>query len=415
MISFFDSITYSQDEELICRTNQNGLNIYETNHFNLIYKLDPYRIGLTGDITKAKILFNTRIIGFSMIELKSVESKVEQMINIDSKTRFHNLILYDLKDDEIIGKITMKKYIEIKDFLITKYFLIIMIENKNKCILFKTANFEYFKTISDVELGKIVYSDDYYIPKYISKKKNQNLKEGNKNKETLKNNKCILAYQDSNNKKIIHLKDCLFNSNGTKILGIKNRDIEIEKDFNSNEMKYLDIISSYLIISSFYGNKVHLYDISIGIFKYCLFLGNFPYELSGIHLDNKEKIISVITNNKYIKLYKLNKLNIICKCDSHNDENIAMEEKRGILDKFKHKLGIGRNDFLCRYKINYKEFDMKDTMTLVFFDKKVNDAFYMIQNNKIVKKLKFDRKKNKDMVLLNATNLPKYAANKHDL
>jgi len=92
-----------------------------------------------------------------------------------------------------------------------------------------------------------------------------------------------------------------------------------------------------------------------------------------------------------------------------------MEEKRGILDKFKHKLGIGRNDFLCRYKINYKEFDMKDTMTLVFFDKKVNDAFYMIQNNKIVKKLKFDRKKNKDMVLLNATNLPKYAANKHDL
>jgi len=310
MISFFDSITYSQDEELICRTNQNGLNIYETNHFNLIYKLDPYRIGLTGDITKAKILFNTRIIGFSMIELKSVESKVEQMINSDSKTRLHNLILYDLKDDEIIGKITMKKYIEIKDFLITKYFLIIMIENKNKCILFKTANFEYFKTISDVELGKIVYSDDYYIPKYISKKKNQNLKEGNKNKETLKNNKCILAYQDSNNKKIIHLKDCLFNSNGTKILGIKNRDIEIEKDFNSNEMKYLDIISSYLIISSFYGNKVHLYDISKGIFKYCLFLGNFPYELSGIHLDNKEKIISVITNNKYIKLYKLNKLNI---------------------------------------------------------------------------------------------------------
>ena len=414
MITFFDSITYSQDEELICRTNQNGLNIYDTKHFNLIYKLDPYRIGLTGDITKAKILFNSRIIGFSMIELKSVESKVEQMINSDSKTRMHNLILYDLKDDEIIGKITMKKYVEIKDFLITKYLLIIMIENKNKCILFKTANFEYFKTISDVELGKIVYSDDYYIPKYISKKNNQRLKEGDKNEETSKNNKCILAYQDSNNRKIIHLKECIFNSKGTKILGIKDRDIEIERDFDSNEMKYLDIISSYLIISSSYGNKVHLYDISKGMFKYCLFLGNFPYELSGIHLDNKEKIISVITNNKYIKLYKLNKLSIICKCNSHNDANIAKEEKRGILDKFKHKLGIGRNDFLCRYKINYKDFDMKDNMTLVFFDKKVNDVFYMIQNNKIVKKLKFDRKNNKDMILLNATTLPKYAA-KHGL
>ena len=57
MITFFDSITFSQDEELICTTTQSGLNIYDTNRFNLIYKLDPFRIGLTGDIIKAKILF----------------------------------------------------------------------------------------------------------------------------------------------------------------------------------------------------------------------------------------------------------------------------------------------------------------------------------------------------------------------
>ena len=92
-----------------------------------------------------------------------------------------------------------------------------------------------------------------------------------------------------------------------------------------------------------------------------------------------------------------------------------MNETRGMFDKFKHKLGVGRNDFLCRYKINIKEFDMKDNKTLIFFDKNVNDVVFLVQNNKVVKRLKFDRKKNKEMVLLQEATLPKYTVNKNDL
>ena len=50
-----------------------------------------------------------------------------------------------------------------------------------------------------------------------------------------------------------------------------------------------------------------------------------------------------------------------------------------MLDKFKHKLGVGRNDFLFRYGMNAKEFDIKDNKTL--------------QNNKIIKRIKFVKKK----------------------
>jgi len=50
-----------------------------------------------------------------------------------------------------------------------------------------------------------------------------------------------------------------------------------------------------------------------------------------------------------------------------------------MLDKFKHKLGVGRNDFLFRYRMNAKEFDIKDNKTL--------------QNNKIIKRIKFVKKK----------------------
>ena len=92
-----------------------------------------------------------------------------------------------------------------------------------------------------------------------------------------------------------------------------------------------------------------------------------------------------------------------------------MNEERGVFDKFKHKLGMGRNDFLCRYKVNISVFDMKDNKTLIFFDKACNDSLYVIQLNKNVKKLKFDRKKSKEMNVLMELTLPKYTINKNDI
>ena len=86
------------------------------------------------------------------------------------------------------------------------------------------------------------------------------------------------------------------NEDGTEILGIKERSIEIA--LNSYNIRHFELLSSFLLVSSEYGNKVHLYDVATGEFRYCLFLGNFPYDISGLHFDNKEKIISIITNNK---------------------------------------------------------------------------------------------------------------------
>jgi hypothetical protein len=295
-----------------------------------------------------------------------------------------------------------------------------MIEKKNKALLFKTSTLEYFMSIKDAELGKISYNDDYYVPPICpSKKKNKNAKNVKKDKNAKEEEKkeesepnknmCILAYQDCFNKKQVVLMEFLFGNDPATILGVKKTKIEIQ--FNSNELKYVGLLSKYLVVSSSLGNKVHMYDPITGDFKYCLFLGNFPYEISGLHLDNKQKIISIVTNNKYLKLYKLNKLNKKCNCHSHKDEKVSMNEERGVFDKFKHKLGVGRNDFLCRFKINFKEFDMKDNKTLILFDRKRNDLVYIIQLNKSVKELQFDRKKNKDMSLVKNTVLKEPSAN----
>ena len=413
-MNFLDYIDYSKDEQLICLNNKEGIQIYDTKNFELLMKIDPFRVGLTGDVYKSKVFYNSQILAFSIIETQSADSKQQLILYNDSKIKKHSLVIFDLKNYEIIGKITMKNFVEINDFLITKYFIIIMIENKNKALLFKTSNLQYFKTLSNVELGKVAYSDDYFPVQKSSKKKGKNAKEAQKPKPVEEpKHQCVIAYQDATNKKNCVLMEFLFDETDTKILGVKNINIEIE--FNSTGLKYVGFNSSYLIVSSAVGNKIHMYDVSSGKFQYCLFLGNFPYEISGLHLDNKLKILSIVTNNKYLKLYKLNKLSKQCKCYSHNDEKVSMNEERGVFDKFKHKLGMGRNDFLCRYKVNMNVFDMKDNKTLIFFDKSCNDALYVVQLNKNVKKLKFDRKKSKEMNVLMELTLPKYTVNKNDI
>jgi hypothetical protein len=83
------------------------------------------------------------------------------------------------------------------------------------------------------------------------------------------------------------------------------------------------------------------------------------------------------------------------------------------MDKLKHKMAIGRNDFLCRCKININSFDIQYNKTLINFDKKCNDSVYVIQLNKNVKKIKFDRKKTKDMIIQEEITLPSYSINEN--
>ena len=406
-----DYINLSNDKEIICLSNLDGIHFYDIINFQLLFKLNPLRIGLVGIASKCKIFYNSQIIAFIIIENLFSSSKDEQLIILSEKKR-QSLVLYDMKNYEIIGKIAMKDSVEINDFLITKFFIIIKLEHINKVLLFKTANLTYFKTLENIDLGTIAYDDEYFF-----KRKKNIFDEENISNIEYKNkmNKCILAYKDNKNERNIIRHQFVFNEDKTQVLGDRKKNVELE--LNTSGIKYLGLISSFLIVSSAFGNKIHIYDLLTGFFKYCLILGNFPYDISEIHLDNKKKIISIITNNKYLKLYKLNKLRKKCNCGFHPDSDISKTEERGIFAKFKHKLGYGRDDFLCRFKVNEKDFDMKYNSTLIYFDKNdnKNNSLYVFQLNKNCKKLKFDRKKEKDMLVIEELTLPDYSINKEIL
>ena len=397
-MNFVESINFNNDKDLIYITDEEGIKIYDTNNYQLLIKLDPERIGLKGELSKFQMFYSSKIFVFSFIET-IFEAKISKIIYNNAIIKKHSIIFYDVNDYSIIGRISMKNMIEINNFLVTKFFIILMIENKNKAILFKTSDLTYFNSLKNVYSGKIAYNDDY-----IERKKNQ---------EKMKNgNRCILAYIDYSKDNIVILNEYIWSDDYTKVLGFKITALAIY--FNSIRIKQLELVSNYLIVVSNLGNKIHIYDIKTNDFKYCLYLGNFFYEVSGLNMDNKKEIISVITNNKYLKLYKLNQLDVVCKCNNHDDEKVSLKENRTIFENFVHNLKIGRNDIFCRYKINFNNKDIKDNKTLIYFDDNDDESLYLIEMNKTVIKLKFDR--NKDNIqVTEVITLPKYAMIKDEL
>jgi len=386
-----ESIYLNQDKNLIYITDKSGIKVYDTLNYQLLIKLDPHYFGLSGDVSKFLLFHSSEIFVFSFLENINDDS-INQIIYNNRKIKKHSLILFDIKNNSILAKITMKNSIEINDFIITKYFIIIMIENKNKAILFNTSNLKYNQTINGAYSGKIFFSDQYY--------------QRDNNEGNINDNRCMLTYINHLNSSEIIIKEFIFNDDYSKILGNKTNKFQVY--FNTQIVNKIEIISNYLVICSNIGNKIHIFDINHFQFKYCLYLGNFFYELSGLDMNLEKNIISIVTNNKYLKLYKLSKLYSVCKCHAHKDEEVCFEEKRGIYNNLIHKLNVGRNEVFTRYKINYDN-NIKINKSLVIFDKSKKNTIFVIQLNRTVTKLLFDSEKPKDFIVGEIITLPLYS------
>lgn len=386
-----DSIHLNQEKNLIYITDKGGIKIYDTLNYQLLIKFDPFYFGLSGDILNFHLFHCSEIVAFSISENSNDES-INKIIYNNRKFSKHSLIIYDVKNDSILAKISMKNSIEINDFLITKYFIIIMIENKNKAILFNTSNLKYNQSIPGVYSGKVFLSDQYY--------------QRDQNEENTNDNRCIITYANHLNSYEVVIKEFIFNSDYSKIIGEKTNTFQVY--FNTQIVNKIEIIFNYIVICSNIGNKVHIFDMNNFQFKYCLYLGNFFYEVSGLDMNIEKNIISIVTNNKYLKLYKLSKLYSVCRCHAHKDREVCFEEKRGLYHNLIHKLNVGRNEVFCRYKINYDS-NIKSNKSLVIFDKSKKNTIFVIQLNRTVTKLLFDSEKPKDFIVDEIITLPLYS------
>ena len=77
-----------------------------------------------------------------------------------------------------------------------------------------------------------------------------------------------------------------------KIIGKKYDSIMTE----FNNIQYLQVNSDFILVSSNCGNKLHIYDNQSFNLEYCIFLGDFYYDISSIDFDPKLKFLSLGSN-----------------------------------------------------------------------------------------------------------------------
>ena len=122
---------------------------------------------------------------------------------------------------------------------------------------------------------------------------------------------------------------------------------------------------------------------------YCLFLGNFAYELGNFSVDKKNKFLMLSTNNKYIKMFKLKDLKEnnedICSCDDHDDDEVDHNPRKSI-SFFLQKMLVDTTQMHCRYRYDSK------VDNLAMFDPERDDKFNIIESNGEVKVVNFNRK-----------------------
>ena len=415
-MEYKENISCTDDGQIICITTKYGILLFETTKLAFELKIDSLPKEIINKISNCKLLCNTRILGFIYHEKNKEENNLKEENKKDLRKRSSSrnliendetLVIIDIEYNKILGRIKIKGKID--DYELTKNFIIIKKKALNKVFLFKTITLEYFMTIDNVNLGKIRYNENIKIEglNKINNKNNlintdsidtssstkDNDSDNNLNKiinenQSETNHFCMLAYQDFKNKREVVLIEYMLDNSRKNILNHRKR--TFIPNFNAVGVKFIYLIESYLLISSNIGNKVHIYDVHNFTLLHCIFLGDFPYDLSGIRLNNDKSILSIITNNKYIKLFKLNQVSKKCTCLWHDDTKVSFTKKRSIFDVIKHKINSGKTPILCKYKINYEEKDQMNNDSIVIFDENNNGIMWVIQKNCSLKKFIFD-------------------------
>lgn len=182
--------------------------------------------------------------------------------------------------------------------------------------------------------------------------------------------------------KLLKIQKIFFHPQTSAIISIKTS--EISTIFN--KMKTVKFVGNYLVISNYYGNKVHLYSIKDWTLKYCFFLGYYSYELANLSFDLKEKYFMLSTNNKYIKIFKLkNSTETHCKCNSYKDEKIDVERKRKLYFYWNKIFGI-ISEMHCRFRYN------SHVLSLASFDRTQKNRITLVESNGKLFVLLFNRK-----------------------
>ena len=221
--------------------------------------------------------------------------------------------------------------------------------------------------------------------------------------EDIAYNDKILSFNSSNNSiaytKAIDRKTLYINIyKNEKNFITSRKSIKINTNFDFIQIFQFSPSGKYIVVSSIFGNKIHIYNTADGNLKNCFFLGPKIQTFERIFFSEKKpNYLLFIKSNKNLNVYKLGKykdkeINYKCICNLDNDQDLVNrisqfeEQNQGNSNKINRSLSKNKN---IKEPHVFTDFDER----LLFGD--------------------FDRNKHKDIVLINKKGkLFKYHFNK---
>ena len=221
--------------------------------------------------------------------------------------------------------------------------------------------------------------------------------------EDIAYNDKILSFNSSNNSiaytKAIDRKTLYINIyKDEKNIITSRKSIKINTNFDFIQIFQFSPSGKYIVVSSIFGNKIHIYNTADGNLKNCFFLGPKIQTFERIFFSEKKpNYLLFIKNDKNLNVYKLGKykdkeINYKCICNLDNDQDLVNrisqfeEQNQGNSNKINRSLSKNKN---IKEPHVFTDFDER----LLFGD--------------------FDRNKHKDIVLINKKGkLFKYHFNK---
>ena len=324
---------------------------------------------------------------FSSLTYKSLEEKNEEMNNFDdihvADTYYSSSIVI------LLPSKLNKNYKNNEIIFFDDYF-------KKKIASFKLKNEYIMNFYTCKNLIIIITINKLIIIELISLKVIDII-------EDIAYNDKILSFNSSNNSiaytKAIDRKTLYINIyKDEKNFITSRKSIKINTNFDFIQIFQFSPSGKYIVVSSIFGNKIHIYNTADGNLKNCFFLGPKIQTFERIFFSEKKpNYLLFIKNDKNLNVYKLGKykdkeINYKCICNLDNDQDLVNrisqfeEQNQGNSNKINRSLSKNKN---IKEPHVFTDFDER----LLFGD--------------------FDRNKHKDIVLINKKGkLFKYHFNK---
>lgn len=324
---------------------------------------------------------------FSSLTYKSLEEKNEEMNNFDdihvADTYYSSSIVL------LLPSKFNKNYQNNEIIFFDDYF-------KKKIASFKLKNEYIMNFYTCKNLIIIITINKLIIIELISLKVIDII-------EDIAYNDKILSFNSSNNSiaytKAIDRKTLYINIyKDEKNFITSRKSIKINTNFDFIQIFQFSPSGKYIVVSSIFGNKIHIYNTADGNLKNCFFLGPKIQTFERIFFSEKKpNYLLFIKNDKNLNVYKLGKykdkeINYKCICNLDNDQDLVNrisqfeEQNQGNSNKINRSLSKNKN---IKEPHVFTDFDER----LLFGD--------------------FDRNKHKDIVLINKKGkLFKYHFNK---